>query len=594
VGVSSQNGASILLVDDTPTNLAVLCEIFADSGFDLLIAEDGISALEQIGYARPDLILLDVLMPGLSGFETCRKLKENAETRDIPVIFMTALAETEQKLRGFGLGAVDYITKPFQHEEVLTRVKTHLTLHRLKKKLQENEERLSRIIEGAMDAILTLDQQGFITLFNLAAERIFRCTAAGAIGQSCEKFLGEKLRRLINEYRAAARTDLSSQKPIWIAEGHGALRADGEIFSIEASLSRVEAAGDQIFILILRDVEERNKAEAEARQLRGLNRYFEDELRAVRMEHDLIGVEGGLRDVMNQVMQVSETDATVLVTGETGTGKELIAQAIHRASKRRDQPFIKLNCATLPANLIESELFGHEKGAFTGAVGRKTGRFELADGGTLFLDEIGELALELQAKLLRVLQEGEYERVGGTRTLTVDVRVIAATNRNLAQSVRQAQFRSDLFYRLNVFPIALPPLRERKEDIAALAEYFIERYATKYGKSINTLPEGFLSRLKTYAWPGNVREMQHMIERAVILTRGDRLAFGDWFQDPSTCPDTPRLMSLAELETAHILKVCEETGWRVSGKGGAAEILGLRPTTLESRMKKLGITRNRI
>jgi len=578
------------MVDDTPTNLAVLCEILTESGFELRVAEDGSGALEQMDHARPDLILLDVLMPGINGFETCRRLKERPDTRDIPVIFMTALTDTMDKLKGFELGAVDYITKPFQHEEVLTRVRTHLALHQLKQRLQEDEERLSRIIEGAMDAILTIDQQGRITLFNQAAERIFRCPAREAIGQPCARFLSEGLRHVLAEYMGAARPGCPSRTPIWVPEGHSARRADGEVFPIEASLSRVEAVGEAIYTLILRDIEERKKAEAECRQLRGLNRYLEEELQAGQ---ELVGASGGLREVMSQVRQVSATDATVLVSGETGTGKELIAQAIHRLGIRRERPFIKLNCATLPANLVESELFGHEKGAFTGALARKPGRFELADGGTLFLDEVGELAPDLQAKLLRVLQEGEFERVGGTRTLKVDVRIIAATNRDLGQCVREGRFRPDLFYRLNVFPITLPPLREREEDIVPLVEYFVGRYAAKYGKKIETLPDGMVTRIKAYPWPGNVRELQHVIERAVILTQESRLALGDWFHEACTSPVSPRLVSLEELEQAHILKVCEETGWRVSGKGGAAEILGIKPTTLEWRMKKLGITRKK-
>jgi len=293
--------------------------------------------------------------------------------------------------------------------------------------------------------------------------------------------------------------------------------------------------------------------------------------------------------VMQQVRQVASTDASVLVTGETGTGKELIAQAIHRMSVRSGKPLVKLNCAALPANLIESELFGHEKGAFTGALTRKAGRFELADHGTLFLDEVGELALDLQAKLLRVLQDGEFERLGSTRTQKADVRIIAATNRNLAAEAAAGRFRADLYYRLNVFPIELPPLRERPEDVGPLVGHFVHHYSTKYGKHIEAVPDAQLSVLRAYRWPGNVRELQHVIERAVILSRGSQLALGDWFRDatPAAC----QTVTLEEAERAHILKILEQTDWRVSGKAGAAERLGLRPTTLESRMKRLAINR---
>jgi transcriptional regulator with GAF, ATPase, and Fis domain len=283
----------------------------------------------------------------------------------------------------------------------------------------------------------------------------------------------------------------------------------------------------------------------------------------------------------------------VLVTGETGTGKELIARAVHARSRRREKVLVKVNCAAIPAGLIESELFGHERGAFTGAVARKIGRFELAHGGTLFLDEIGELPLDLQPKLLRVLQEGELERVGGTHTLKVDVRVIAATNRDLAEASRQGQFRADLFYRLNVFPIYLPPLRERREDISPLVHHFVQRYAAKLGKRIRSIPDRMMTALIAYPWPGNVRELENVIERAMILTDGHELTAADWLPPPRRVQDPARVATLEEVERDHILDVLEGTGWRVSGEGGAAHHLGVKPTTLESRMKKLGIERKR-
>jgi formate hydrogenlyase transcriptional activator len=288
---------------------------------------------------------------------------------------------------------------------------------------------------------------------------------------------------------------------------------------------------------------------------------------------------------------VAGTDATVLVTGETGTGKEAIARLIHTLSGRKNKALVKLDCTTIPANLAESELFGHEKGAFTGALSRKLGRFARADGGTIFLDEIGELPLDLQAKLLRVLQEGEFERVGGTSTLAANVRVIAATHRDLAQLCREGRFRTDLFYRLHVFPIALPPLRERREDIPVLVQHFTRMYAAKLGKRIATVPERMMAALSNYAWPGNIRELQHVIERAVILTQGAELALVNGFHQVTASLDPSPLATLEEVERAHILKVLEATAWRVSGKRGAAELLGLPPTTLRSRLQKLGIVK---
>ena len=581
----------VLIVDDNPANLRVLVELLSRQDLEVSIAEEGERALEQADFVRPDLILLDVMMPEMDGFTTCRLLKERPATRDIPIIFMTALTDTADKVKGFALGAVDYITKPFQSEEVLARVTTHLALQQLKQRLKEKEERLSGIIESAMDAIIAIDQNGRVTLFNRAAERIFRCAAGTAIGQPYKRFLSERLCQVLTEYVSGGAAGRPPQAPIWVSQAHQAVRADGEIFTIEASLSHAKAGGQAIYTLILRDIEERKKAEAEVGKLRGLTQYLEEELRAAQEGEELIGATGGLSEVMSQVRQVAGTDATVLIIGETGTGKEPISQAIHRLSPRKDKPLVKLNCAALPENLIESELFGHEKGAFTGALARKPGRFELANGGTLFLDEIGELPLDLQAKLLRVLQEGEFERLGGTHTLKVDVRIIAATNRDLSRRAQEGQFRPDLYYRLSVFPITLPPLRERQDDILPLVTHFVHKYAAKYGKTIESVSEPQLAALQNYAWPGNVRELQHVLERAVILTQGTCLALGNWFQEARPGSPSSRIDTLEEVERAHIVKALEAANWRLSGTGGAAEILGLKYTTLQSRMQKLGIAR---
>ncbi len=585
------NKPVILMVDDTPANLEVLFELLNEAGFRVLVAEDGESALQRAEYACPDLILLDVLMPGMDGFSTCRMLKQQPSTQDIPLIFMSALSDTMDKIKGFQLGAVDYITKPFQHEEVLARVKAHLTIQQLKIKLQENEERLSRIFESAMDAIITMDKDTHITLFNSAAEQMFRCSAEEAIGQPFNNFMSAGLRQVLDDYRQRKITGKAVAKAMWVPENLCALRANGEKFSIEATLSQVEAAGQQLYTFILRDIEERRRTEAEQSRLRGMTLYLEEEVRATHDIEDLVGESQSLKSVMQNVRQVAATDATALIMGETGTGKELIARAIHTLSPLKDNPLVKLNCAAIPAGLVESELFGHEKGAFTGALSRKIGRFELADGGTIFLDEIGELPLDIQAKLLRVLQEGELERVGGSRTFTIKARIIAATNRDLERCVSEGKFRSDLFYRLNVFPIELPPLRERKEDIPVLVKHFVHKYAARFNKKIEVIPERIMVALLAYAWPGNIRELQHVIERAVILSQASQLELGDWFRTSTSQPS--RVATLEDVERAHILDVLEITGWRVSGRRGAAQLLGLKSTTLESRMKKLGIRRQR-
>ena len=321
------------------------------------------------------------------------------------------------------------------------------------------------------------------------------------------------------------------------------------------------------------------------------NVYLQEEVRRDAAFGDVVGESPAILGVLANVRKVAATDSTVLITGETGTGKELIVRAIHALSRRKDTVLVKVNCAALPAGVIESELFGHEKGAFTGALTRKVGRFELAHGGTLFLDEVGDLPLELQAKLLRVLQEGEFERVGGTQTLTVDVRLVAATNRDLERAVSDGHFRADLYYRLNVFPIHLPPLRERRQDIPGLARHFAMLYAAKMGKPVGPLSADVLDRLAAYGWPGNVRELQNVIERAVILSSKSRFELPDLLAPPAGGSPPRRPPSLEDVERQHIVATLEETGWRVSGDRGAAKILGLKRTTLEARMRKLGILR---
>lgn len=302
----------------------------------------------------------------------------------------------------------------------------------------------------------------------------------------------------------------------------------------------------------------------------------------------IVGSSTALREVLDQIRTVAPTDSTVLIEGETGTGKELIAQAVHDNSQRRHRPFVKLNCAAIPLGLLESELFGHEKGAFTGAVAQKLGRFEAADGGTLFLDEIGDIPLELQAKLLRVLQEQEFERLGSTHTRRVNVRVVAATNQDLAALVAEKQFRMDLYYRLNVFPIALPPLRHRREDIPMLVAHFVNRYAVSMTKRIEKIESDAMEALLHYPWPGNIRELQNFIERAVILTSGDVLRFTPLPAHPAV-PSEP--VTLADAERDHILNALRESNWVVGGAAGAAARLGVKRTTLISKMRKRGLSR---
>jgi transcriptional regulator with GAF, ATPase, and Fis domain len=381
----------------------------------------------------------------------------------------------------------------------------------------------------------------------------------------------------------------------------------GEVIGTLAVSSKLENAftqreaemlgqvADQVAMAVSNAMVFRQIAELRDR-LRQEKEYLQEEINLENRFEDIIGESGGLRQVLKQIETVAPTDATVLIQGETGTGKELLARAIHRLSGRRDRTFIKVNCAAIPAGLIESELFGHEKGAFTGAIARKMGRLELAHEGTLFLDEVGELPLDLQPKLLRALQEREIERLGGNRPISVNIRLIAATNRDLSEMVAEKQFRSDLFYRLKVFPIFSPPLRDRAGDIPVLVRHFVSTHSRRMGKSIEIIPEETMKALSRWPWPGNIRELENFLERAVILTRGSVLYVPLAELETKVAEEQEELdnssPTLQAAEREHILRVLRETRGQIGGVDGAAERLGLKRTTLNSKLKKLGIERS--
>jgi len=329
-------------------------------------------------------------------------------------------------------------------------------------------------------------------------------------------------------------------------------------------------------------------------QLEGENEHFQEQIRQIYNPSNIIGTSNKMNEVYKLMSIVAHSNATVLIQGETGTGKELIARGIHESSLRKNKLMVKVNCAALPVTLIESELFGYERGAFTGAFERRIGKFELAQNGTLFLDEVGELPLEVQVKLLRVIQEREFERLGGKVTIKVDVRIIAATNRNLLTEVREGRFRSDLFYRLNVFPILLPPLRERREDIPYLAHFFLGRYNKNNLCKVSGISAGAMNELKSYNWPGNVRELEHMIERSVLLSNSKTLTrvYLPHVNDQSDAAAGADMINLVGVEKQHIINVLRRCGGKISGKGGAAELLKLPPSKLNSKMRKLGIKKN--
>jgi DNA-binding NtrC family response regulator len=471
-----------ILVADDNADLRASVERLLSGQYEVTAVADGESALAEVRRQPPDLVISDILMPRVDGFELLRAIRSDPSASPIPVILLSAAGGEESKIEGWERGADDYLVKPFSARELTARLAAVLALARLRK---EAAERKARAVVLAESERLKNHFEPDNVAFGEGIEQLSECS--GIVGQS----------------------------------------------------------------------------EAIVRALL-------------------------------QAEQVAGTHATVLIMGETGTGKELLARAIHARSSRNGRPMVTLNCAALPPTLVESELFGREKGAYTGALTQQAGRFELAHGSTLFLDEIGELPFEMQVKLLRVIQDGQFERLGGTRTLKVDVRIIAATNRDLEKRVRTREFREDLFYRLNVFPIRMPPLRDRREDIPQLVWAFVKEFQRSMGKPIAAIPRPAMEALEQHEWPGNVRELRNVIERAMILSHGPTLRI----ELPSTpkAPTTEELaedLSLQEVERRHILAVLRKTRWRVSGQRGAAKLLGLKPTTLESRMSKLGIMRQR-
>jgi len=487
------------------------------------------------------------------------------------------------------------------------RAAAELQRLRAERELRQSEERFRDLFDEAPIAYV---HEGVDTRFMRANRTAMR--VLGLTDEDLPNLYGRSLVPDTPEAQALARAALES-----IGKGidtQGVLvelkrKNDGRHIYIQW-WSRPDPSGEFTRTMFV-DVTERILMEREQKRLQLQNRYLQEEIKSVHNFEEIIGASPGLLRVLESVRRVAPTDATVLIIGETGTGKELIARAIHSGSRRADRPFIKLNCAALPAGLVESELFGHEKGAFSGAIQKREGRFELANGGTIFLDEIGELPLDVQAKLLRVLQEQEFERVGSSKTLKVDVRVVAATNRDLRKAVREGEFREDLYYRLAVFPVELPPLRERAEDIPLLVQFFAQKYAPRVGRRVDGVDPETLLALSRYPWPGNIRELENLVERALILCNSstltvapELLAVGppairpqraDANGDGEPAPQQPDIESsgLHHVQREHILRVLKATRWVIEGNSGAAVKLGLKPATLRHRMKKLGIERQR-
>jgi PAS domain S-box-containing protein len=485
---------------------------------------------------------------------------------------------------------------------------------RAEQRLRASEARYRDLFENAPNAYLVVGTDGRILRANRRLAEMLGFPVEELVGAVVHSFLPDTpagKARSMEVYRkhlageAVSGWELELRRkdgrPLWVNVWMEPGR--GEDGSVQASRS--------FFV----DITDRVLAERERARLQEQNLYLQEEIKSDHNFEQIIGRSRALMDVLAQVGLVAATDTSVLVTGETGTGKELIARAIHSTSKRKDKPLIKVNCAALPSGLVESELFGHEKGAFSGAIAKRLGRFELADGGTIFLDEIGELPAEAQVKLLRVLQEREFDRVGGAAPVRVDVRVIAATNRDLLKEVQEKAFREDLYYRLNVFPVRLPPLRERRDDIPLLVHFLVKKFAQRIGKRLDGVGGATMQRLLEYPWPGNIRELENVLERAVILAKEDVLEIGPDLlpvsvpapaapQQPGPEPVPPnhlpavpqptadqRPPSLEAVERNYILTVLQQTNWVITGPRGAAKLLELHPSTLRNRMKKLGITR---
>ncbi|MBE9525357.1 MAG: sigma-54-dependent Fis family transcriptional regulator [Proteobacteria bacterium] len=624
--MTEQYQETLLLVDDNPNNLQVLYQTLEGKGYKLLIAKNGTDALNIIEKVHPSLILLDIMMPGMDGYEVCKNIKSQSNLSDISIIFLSALDDVKDKVKGFSVGAVDYISKPFQADEVIARVETHIRIrqleHSLEKKNKQLEEDNALILDSMGEGLLGIDKQGLITFINTAGTKI--------TGWQESELSGKDFHNILMHSNAQGQRNPLEQNKVYHSlqdqlERHTDedifWKKTGESFPVEYTVSAIEGEIDRSSVCVvfkniaqrkeqeqalnhaLETVEQlKEKLQQENTLLIAESSYLQSEIRSEQNFGDIIGESTALKKVLDEVMQVAPTDTTVLINGESGTGKESMARAVHQFSQRKDRPLIKVNCAAIPESLVESELFGHVKGAFTSAISDRTGHFELADKGTIFLDEIAELSMEVQVKLLRVLQEQEIQRVGSGELIKVDVRIIAATNQSLQEMVEKGLFRMDLYYRLNVFPVIMPALRDRKSDIPLLLAKFIANFSNKLNKTLIGVSDESMALLMDYNWPGNIRELQNVIERSAILSRSEIIEVDDALipinidkekklSESASAKTSEQYKTLAENEKQYIIKILEDFNWQVGGRKGVAEILDIPSSTLRSRMKKLGIAR---
>jgi formate hydrogenlyase transcriptional activator len=663
--------AKILAVDDDTPARELLVALLTPLGHEVIEASDGAEALSKVQTERPDMVITDILMPTMDGFEFVRQLRDDPVLRDTPVFFWTATYhQREAYALAEACGVPRILSKPCEPEDILATVnailesppvastvpqdgsfdRDHLELVTDEladkvKKLEITNLRLTRLLEIGRQLALEQNPRRLLESLGDAAREITtsRYAAVGVVsdaGGALEHFSVSGMpaevadgiaapsldrgivARLMSERRPFQLPDLgpdplvSSYPPPYapkrsflgvtiasVQRLYGFLclteKLGAEEFSMEdEQVLCTLAAQSAVAYENARRYEETSEIKD---RLAEEKLYLEDEFRTEYNFDEIVGESSDLKRVLKQVETVAPTDATAIILGETGTGKELIARAIHNLSSRRGRTFVRLNCAAIPSGLLETELFGHERGAFTGAISQKIGRLELSNHGTLFLDEVGDIPLELQPKLLRALQEREFERLGSTRTIPVDVRLIAATNRNLEEMVEQRQFRSDLYYRLKVFPIQVPPLRERKGDIPILVRHFTQKHAHRMKRTIESIPPETMEVLARWPWPGNIRELENYIERAVILSQGPvlRAPLAELKGPlpevrPTPVSEADKAATLEAAEREHILRVLRDTKGVIGGAAGAAARLGVKRTTLNSKLRKLGITRDEI
>ncbi|MCP4023902.1 MAG: response regulator, partial [Desulfobacteraceae bacterium] len=583
----------IMIVDDSPTNINILADILKDD-YRLTIPKSGREALERTAHQLPALILLDVMMPRMDGFEVCRQLKSRANTRDIPVIFITAMDEPGHKTRGFEMGAVDYITRPFHATEVPARIRTHLALRQMHMALSEKTRTMRRALDEKsrqLDALIS-NLPGMVYRCSFADKWHIEFVSDGCLnltGFLPEHFTGhngrhynlmavsEDLDTIKNEvdnalgqhasFEQIYRIKTASGRKKWVLEqGAGVFGKKGDLLGIEGVVSDV--------------TEKQNASLALARENQQLKSKFMDQERF----GDIVGTSPPMQEVYTRILKAAVTDDCVIIYGASGTGKELVAKAIHKNSSRKEKPFVPINCGAIPESLFESEFFGHKKGAFSGAASDKQGVLDMAEGGTLLLDEIGEISLSMQVKLLRVMDGYGYIPVGGTQLKKTNIRFVCATNRDLKKMVRQKKLREDFFFRIHIIPIALPALKERKEDIPLLIEHFLNSYP-KNGTAARLAPE-MIQSMMDYAWPGNIRQLQNMLYQ--FLTMGKMEFLDPDSLDKTLLPSGLPAKSLLKDKVAQFEKQELQKALALHGhkKGMVAKALGIDRKTLFRKIKR--------